>query len=191
MRKSILLMGLTIAAPAMAIPIPGADFTAIPLSGTTAAQDPSLAGSVIVDRMVPFGVLTGAPGVHGKVQMRVLRGSSGMLDFYWRVLVDANSTGSVDQFAVRNFPKLGYDTGWRLDALPGVAPANVVGGSGTGPAAWVIGYQFATPIAPGQTSRFIYLRTRDHNFASDPNVSARLRGPGGFVATIPIVEPRP
>jgi hypothetical protein len=75
------------------VTLPG-EFT--PLSGTTEATRPALAGLVLHDALVDillFGI--GAP-VAVQTQLRVVRSNTtGLLDFYYRILTGASPLGSM------------------------------------------------------------------------------------------------
>ncbi len=191
MRRLVLALAVAFAAPAFAVNTSDADFAATPLPGTTAALEPYLAGSVIYDRNVPFGVSGGAAGVHGHVQVRILRTASGRLDFYYCVFNDATSTGPIMVAQVRNFPKVSYNANWRRDGLGAVAPQSIAGGLNAG--VWVLQFQFTgTGVAPGQSSRFFFLSSGYRAWVPDPTTWMRLRGTGNVtVGDLNIPLPRP
>jgi hypothetical protein len=145
-------------AQAVALAQPVGNFSNTTLPGTTAAGRPELAGTVLEDLITPFSF----NGVSGTVQNRVVRETtSGTLDFYWKIDVDANASGvGVSAFRLINF---GYDNivdaDWRIDGLGDVGPtigrlfnvSNYPGGA--------INFVFGNPALPGQSSNFFFLHT--------------------------------
>lgn len=190
MRRSLVLLAVAIAAPALAVSTPASDFAPQPLPGTTAALERYLAGSVIYDRVVPFTPGPGgAPGTQGTVQVRILKRADATLDFYWRVTNDARSTAPVTAVQVRGFPKLTYNVNWRMDGAAGVAPQTIAGA--TNQNVWVLAFQFGQPIAPGQSSRFFFVGSGYHSWVPDPHTMLRIRNPAGIAADLPTPLPRP
>ena len=89
------------------------------LPGTTVAAEPQLAGTVLVDELIPFAFGT----ISGQVQQRIVRSSlDGTLDFYWRVMSDPNSTAGIGSFRVGDFVSPEYNANWRSDGLGVHAP---------------------------------------------------------------------
>lgn len=186
MRWSLMLLAAAIAAPALAVSTPVSDFSPIPLPGTRASLEPYLAGSVIYDRVVPFGPSAGA---QGSVQVRILKRADTSLDFYWRITNDARSTQPITVAQVRGFPKLQYNVNWRVDGATGVAPQTVAGAVNQN--IWVLGFQFGQPIPPGQSSRFFFIGSGFHSWVPDPHTFLRIRTATGSVADLPTPLPRP
>jgi hypothetical protein len=138
----------------------GGNYADTALGGTTVAERPELAGVVLEDVLQPFSF----NGATGTVQNRVVRETaSGTLDFYWRVMVDAQSTGHIEAFRVGDF---GYsyltDADWRIDGLGSAAPyvgrlfnpASNPGGD--------INFLFTDPAVGGpgyESSRFFFVHT--------------------------------
>lgn len=81
MRKMLLLAGLFVSAPVLAVPVGVIPFD-IPLPGTTAAAEPDLAGTVVSDKLVPFSAGSAATPVSGTLQVRVVRNAAGKLSYY-------------------------------------------------------------------------------------------------------------
>lgn len=158
------LAALLLAFAAQAVPLnnafAGENFLDTALPGTTAAARPELAGVVLEDVIQPFSF--GALGISGTVQNRVVRETvAGTLDFYWRIRVDADSTGSVSAFRLGDF---GFenltDADWRSDGLGSLSPfvgrlfnpANRPDGA--------INFLFTDPaVGPGGVSHSFFLRT--------------------------------
>ena len=58
---------------------------AVPLPGTSVALEPQLAGSVLIDELIPFSFSAGVGlgNITGQVQQRIVQSSmDGTLDFY-------------------------------------------------------------------------------------------------------------
>jgi large exoprotein involved in heme utilization and adhesion len=112
---------------------------------------------VLEDVITPFSF----SGVSGTLQNRVVRESStGTLDFYWKVNVDASASGlGVSAFRLADF---GYanikDADWRIDGLGTAAPT-------TGRLFNVASYPSGDinflfdGVSPGAQSRFFFLHT--------------------------------
>ena len=90
------------------------------LPGTTVAAEPQLAGTVLVDDLIPFSFSAGSGlgNITGEVQQRIVRSSvDGTVDFYWRVVNDANSAASISSFRVGHFVSPEYNANWRIDGV--------------------------------------------------------------------------
>jgi hypothetical protein len=87
-------------AHAVALNQPSGNFANTALPGTTVAARPELAGLVLEDVLTTFNF----DGVSGTVQNRVVRETTtGTLDFYWKIDVDANASGlGIDAFRLIN-----------------------------------------------------------------------------------------
>lgn len=196
MRKAPVLLAIAIGAPALAIPVPDSDFAPRAVPGTTAALQPSLAGTVVYDRVATFQPSGGGPGTRGTVQIRVVReNAGGRLDFYFKVTNAATSPDPIKQVTVIGFPRVPYDVSWRIDGLGNVAPVQVSGATGGTPPTWSLTYYFGTDaggqrIMPGQSSKFLLIATGYHNFGASPTTWIRVKTAGGTY-TVPILEPRP
>ena len=152
------------------------------LGGTTNAARPELAGTVLEDDVVAFSFA----GISGTVQNRVVRETvSGTLDFYWRVKIDANSTGgSVSALRIGTF---GYgwinDADWRIDGLGSINaytghvfnPANPSNADGD------INFLFTDPaIGAGGESTFMFLHTSATSYARTALYDLTRDGGGGI-----------
>ena len=192
MRIVPFLLGIAIVVPAFATVVPEGDFGPITLTGVTSSMQPSLAGGVIYDRLVPFAPAGGARGgTRGQLQVRVLKTAGGRLDFYWSVRNDATSTEAIKQISIVGYPSQSYDVNWRLDGLGSVAPTQVTGATGGTGGARSITFVFGTPVAPGQTSRAFYISTGYRTMVSDPATFARIKTVGGVFYNLPAFLPRP
>ncbi len=86
------IMGVVISAAilmplsAFAVPLSGAGATNFPISGTTVAARPELAGTVLEDKITEFTITGAGETLSGTIQNRVVRSIDGTLDFYWRIL---------------------------------------------------------------------------------------------------------
>ncbi|MDH5301911.1 MAG: PEP-CTERM sorting domain-containing protein [Gammaproteobacteria bacterium] len=144
-----LLLG---AASAQAVILNPGDMN-IPLPGTTVAAEPNLAGTVVVDELTAF-TISGASGV---VQNRVVLAVDGTYDFYWRVMVDENSTNVIGSFRIGEFYTSVYDVNYRIDGLGDVAPTMAHRFSGT--QASYVNFVFGNPLSAGQSSNFMFVDT--------------------------------
>lgn len=184
MRKIFLLAGLAVAAPVLAVPTGTTAFD-LPLPGTTAAAEPDLAGTVISDKLVPFTIASASAPVSGTLQVRVVRNAAGKLAFYWKINNSAASTGAVDALSFTGFPKQAYDANWRKDGLGTVAPSSVEGQISTIDfKTWICGFRFKTPVKPGESSRFFFLRSQ-----ATASVPAVAHVSGGGVSDVPVLAP--
>jgi hypothetical protein len=158
---ALLLLGAAGAVPADTVPVPIVGPGDYPLGGITAASDPALAGPIIYDVMQPFNF---GPSVTGDVQVRVVRETgTGTLDFYWRVIDDANSGGDITALRVAGFGTTPLAADFRTDGLGTVGPdiARAFGGASTGD----VNFLFDTPVRPGESSNFFFLSTPATSFA--------------------------
>jgi hypothetical protein len=188
-----LLMQSGAQAVALTAPVVG-NFADTVLPGTTLAARPELAGVVLEDEITTFNV----NGVSGTVQNRVVREDvSGTLDFYWKVNVDANTSGAgINAFRLADF---GYskivDADWRIDGLGTVAPTTA---RLFNPASYPTGdinFLFGTPVLAGQSSSLFFLHTDATAYAKTA-IFDLLRSPGedlsGATATFaPSAVPEP
>ena len=161
---------LAIAAPgAGATPLDtsfgGNPFADTPISGTTVAARPELAGTVLVDTLQSYSF----GSVSGEVQNRVVReDGTGTLDFYWRILPDANTAGGgITAFRIGDF---GYasltDADWAIDGLGAVAPTTARLFNPAVHPEGDINFLFDPAIpSSGDGSMFFFLHTDATNFA--------------------------
>lgn len=167
-----------------------------PISGTTVAANPQLAGIVLEDDVVPFSFAAGGGTVSGSVQSRVVRSSvDGTLDFYWRVINDANSAIAISSFRLGNFVTAVYDGNYRLDGTGDVGPGSVLrfnepalnfrfdGAGGAAP----------STIKAGASSYFMFLDTNATAYARtasyDLTVSDSSEISGLYATFAPVPEP--
>ena len=169
--SGLLLMGLAGTASAVIV-TPGAT---VPLSGTTAAANPFLAGTVLIDESYNFSLpvsQTDPSLITGSVQQRIVRETaSGTLDFYWRIT--NLQGGSLGYFRVGNFVDSVYDADYRLDGLGDVGPTSITrftAGMGGAINDYSANFNFSDAagrdtLAGGQESYFMFLHTDATNYA--------------------------
>jgi len=175
------LIGLGGLSQAWAVPVtPGAGNT--PLPGLTAAADPTLAGTVIADRLDHWessdDPLYGFPGAEGQLQSRVVRrDDTGTLDFYWRFTVTGASYPAYapDNLTIGDLSLASFDTGssfdadWRPDGLGFAAPMH---GSASDTA---VSFAFnSSDVGPGVSSYFLFIRSGATSYAT--SATATLSG---------------
>jgi PEP-CTERM motif len=133
----------------------------LPLPGTTVAAEPQLAGSVLVDELIPFSFASDAGLISGTVQQRVVRSSvDNTIDFYWRVLNDAESA-AIGSFRVGNFVSPEINANYRTDGLGVLGPdSGHLFANGTD-----FNFLFSHGLAGGQGSNFFFFDTTATNYA--------------------------
>jgi hypothetical protein len=130
-----------------------------PLSGTTLAANPQLAGIVLEDDLVPFSFSAYGGIVSGTVQSRVVRSSvDGTLDFYWRVFNDPNSAGPITSFRLGNFYTPVYNADYRIDGLGDVAP-DAAHRFASPNVNFLFGSAGGSTLGAGASSNFMFLDT--------------------------------
>lgn len=134
------------------------------LTGTTSALRPELAGTVVADDIQAFSFF----GVNGTIQNRVVReDGTGTLDFYWKINVDRDSTGTgVSAFRLGDF---GYsfikDADWRSDGLGTEMPDTARLFNSTSQPNGSLNFIFSDGVEAGESSKFFFLRTNATSFA--------------------------
>ena len=144
-----------------------------PLPGTSAASDPSLAGTIIQDILTPFTMSTPSGVDTGEVQSRVVLAVDGTLDFYWRVINDPTSAGPVGLLRIGNFLTSSYNANYRTDGVGTVVPQSAfLFMSPPNPPGFInfAFYDVNNPnptqaSGPGQSSLFMFLDTNATSFA--------------------------
>ena len=163
------------------------------LSGTTASDQPDLAGVVLEDTLRPFVITWGGNhSITGTVQDRVVRSDvDNTLIFSYRILNDATSDGSI-RFAGRtDFTGYLTDVNWRSDGLgtkaPGSASRSADGSD--------VSFFFNGPMSidPGEDSYFFYIKTNAtaYNEAGKGTIAATGGGNGGRFALFDTFQPLP
>ncbi len=143
---------------AMAISVflpPGGSLVVPP---TTAATEPTLAGVVLHDPLVPFTIkdAMGAVLCAGQLQDRAVRSTiTHRLDFYYRIR-DTQGPGAIAQIATSGFDGLSLRVAYRTDGLGNVPPR--LGNRNPTP---VVTFEFTPPLscAIHEESLFILIRT--------------------------------
>ena len=165
------------------------------LTGTSVAERPELAGTVLADELRPFSIgLTGGDVITGQIQDRVVRSDAGTLDFYLRVQNDASSdrplgvgpgggcapAGSEACYALvfafaNDGPGFTYDVDFRTDGLGADASAGVLAAQGF--------FIFDLPaLAPGESSSFYFVHTDATAFEPGINNGLLVNGAGEGLA---------
>lgn len=155
----------TVGASAGAVVLPVG--VATPLPGTTSALEPQLAGLVLEDVVKAFSFAANGGTISGTVQSRVVRSFlDGTLDFYWRVISDAGSAGSMQSFRIGDFLASEYNANWRIDGLGDQQPLSALlfpGGGG------FVNFDFDAPggggLQAGSESYFMFLDTNATKYA--------------------------
>jgi len=188
-----------LSAPAQAVPL--ALDTTVPLSGTTAALRPELAGLVIADTLVPVSFDNGSGGTYSLVvQTRVVQEDvAGTLDFYYRIYsFDANSTLPIGALRLTGFDGQTTDVDFRIDGLGTVGPSEAH--RFTGALEGYLNFHFldatgGPSLNPGQESLFMFVKTEATTFGLAPADVAS--SPGGanlsplFLVYAPVGSPVP
>jgi len=172
MKKTLFSLTL-IAAATASHAVPLVQGTWVTLGGTTVAAEPQLAGVVLQDELTAFSFSAYGGIVSGTVQSRVVRSSvDGTIDFYWRVLNDANSSGAIQDLRLGNFVTPEYNANWRIDGLGDKAPSAAFLFGPPRPDGY-INFRFyetsstepGAGLAPGQSSNFIFMDTTATSYA--------------------------
>lgn len=137
------------------------------LDGTTSADEPWLAGTVVEDIDVAFSFSAYGGTVNGTVQNRVVLADDGTYDFYWRIFNDANSAGAIYSWRIGEFLTSAYNANWRIDGLGDVAPTMAyLFGAFDG----FVNFYFqdeagAATLLPGLSSTFFFFDTDATSYA--------------------------
>jgi hypothetical protein len=168
---AVLAAPLAIVTPAHAVSTPIAGPGSYGVGATTSAQEPSLAGTVLADRLQAFTVNGSAGGVAtGTIQERVVRSDdTGFLDFYERVIFDTISgfePGSYIEWLNLDPTATGdpLAVGRRSDGLGSSTPS-IYDLAATGQSRFDFNLLNLDPANAGFSTQFHYLRTNATNFA--------------------------
>ncbi len=146
-----------------------------PLSGTTTALEPQLAGTVVqdVDTAVSFGINGGT--FAATVQSRVVLADDGTYDFYWRIfdtsftppdtpLTNLPPPGLIGSFRIGDFgiPTAGLNGNYATDGLGDQGPDTAF--VFTGSLAQFVNFNFSSGLAGGKESYFMFLDTNAHSY---------------------------
>jgi hypothetical protein len=165
------------------------------LTGTTVATEPQLAGTVLIDELIPFSFSAGvgAGDITGTVQQRIVQSSvDGTLDFYWRVMSDANSAAAIGSFRVGGFVSPEYNANWRIDGLGDNAPDHAHRFSGSEDT--FVNFLFdgaGDALLPGQSSYFFFFDTTATNYAKTASFDLTGTGTGPISAQFAAYSPAP
>lgn len=132
------------------------------LPGTTVADRPELAGTVLEDKITSYSFI-GNDGqtLSGNIQNRVIRSVDGTIDFSWRIF-PTDGDSAITAFRVGGFDSFMLDADWRIDGLGDAAPDSArYFGDGTGNVNFIFD---STPVGRTgtgslNTSRFFFLDT--------------------------------
>lgn len=134
------------------------------LPGTTAAAEADLAGTVLIDNLIPFTIknAAGAPLFEGVLQDRVSRSTrTGLLNFDFRIRnTKRGLNGIIRSVITKSFassPRLLVD--WRPDGMGQVNPVQAQRGTATGS---VVEFDFDIAdqlLVGGTESKFFYIKT--------------------------------
>lgn len=147
--------------------------TSVALPGTTVAAESQLAGTVLIDEIIPFSFSAGAGlgNITGTVQQRIVQSSvDNTLDFYWRVKNDIDSAAPIGSFRIGNFVSPEYNANWRIDGLGDKSPDSAYRFDGALDSYVNFNFNiFSTNpddgIQPGLSSNFFFLDTTATHYA--------------------------
>ena len=135
------------------------------LGGTTLADRPELAGTAIVDELIPFTGMDafGTEYFSGTIQARIVReDSSGTLDFYYRLFNDINSEDGITRLSATDFTGWSTDVDFRIDSLgftnPDRASRQLSGAT--------VSFDFSDSVLPGDESRFFFIKTNATSYTA-------------------------
>lgn len=162
---------------------------------TTTAEEPSLGGHVLYDRLVPFTLRdpAGRTICAGHLQTRaVLSTAAGVLDFYYRFR-DTSGRGAIYGIYVSHFVGP-LRVAYRTDGPGTVAPYQVYREAAPSTR---VQFGFVTPgphlfCAAHEESRFLLIRTRATRFVDGGGIAEIIGGvpPGyGSSVSVEIVDP--
>jgi hypothetical protein len=190
-RRTILVTGALCLAVLAAQAVPLVPGGVAFLFGTTVAARPELACVVIRDAVSPFEVrdANGNVVLKGTIQDRVVKeNATGTLDFYFRIKNDPGSTAQITRVDRRNYAAFATDVDYRTDGLGEIGPTRAWR-SNDGSAVY---FDFSNaPILPGQSSRFVFIRTpaRNYNLGGFTVLNGRL-GALALTRVIPSAQPQ-
>lgn len=174
-----------------AVPIaPGA---LTPIGGTTWADRPELAGTVIVDDLISFTGKDALGNIYytGILQTRIVRETvAGTLDFYYRIrdlLPGPSYTDGITRLSTTDFAGFATDVDWRIDGLGSVSPVIADRSSSGSKVSFTF---YPGTLMPGTESMFMFIKTNATHYGIGSTVLI-----DGGIASIktyaPIVAPVP
>jgi hypothetical protein len=176
-------------APRAGLAVVVAPGTVHPLSGTTSAANPNLAGVVQSDPLVPFEIVddAGAVLVRGNLQDRVVRSNAtGTLVFAPRLrdLEAPSGPAEVIVLRVTGHDGVSTDVEYRTDGLGDIGPGSVSRSAGAGD---VLTFRYApASIAPPDESLFISIFTDAEHFARSGSTTIVARAENGKLSSVTI-----
>ena len=117
---------------------------------------------VEADVLKPYSFQGAGFSVSGVIQNRVVRSSvDGTLDFYWRIIPDASSTGDITAFVLDGLDDDGFvrDGDFRLDDAGSVGPDIARLSDG-------VAFLFSDGVSAGESSFFFFLDTQATAFSN-------------------------
>jgi hypothetical protein len=157
------------------VTFPG-EFT--PLSGTTEAARPALAGVVLHDALQDI-LLFGGNEVAVQIQLRVVRSDdTGLLDFYYRILTGDSPIGiPADTVVIWVPPPAGITitfADFRPDGLGTTAPDKFVYGAPTNKYT----FSFSKGVPANTSTRFFFISTNARHFSDTQGELTNALVPG-------------
>jgi hypothetical protein len=158
--RSLLLAAAALLVGARAHAVVLTPGVATPLEGTTVADKPWLAGTVVEDEIIPFSFVGDDSGglITGEVQQRVVLAIDNTYDFYWRVQLDDELPDALGSFRLGSFIAPEYDADYRTDGTGTVGPKDAyLFGS---PYVGYVNFDFGPDgLQEGRSSYFMFLDT--------------------------------
>ena len=166
-----------------------------PISGTTVAAQPNLAGVVLVDDIQAFSINATDGIFSGEIQSRVVRSIDGTLDFYWRIrnttFNPSSPTAPVMQLSalrIGNFaPIAGLNGDYRIDGLGEIAPSSILVFPGVQNT--FANFIFGSPLSAGESSNFMFLDTNARNYAKTALMDIAATGVTGISGSLSTYAP--
>jgi hypothetical protein len=146
------------------VTFPG-EFT--PLSGTTEAARPELAGLVLHDALQEIELFGIGPPVAVQIQLRVVRSDiTGLLDFYYRILTGTSPLGTrADTVTIWLPPPAGITVTYadfRPDGLGTTAPDKFIYGAPDNKYTFI----FSKGVPADTSTRFFFVSTNARDFSA-------------------------
>jgi hypothetical protein len=160
--------------------------TVHPLSGTTSAANPNLAGVVQSDPLRPFEIVdaSGAVLVRGRLQDRVVRSNAtGTLVFAPRLRDLEAPSGPVEITVLRvtGYSGVGTEIEYRTDGTGDVGPASVSRSSGAGD---VLTFRYGAPaLVPSDESLFPSIFTDVEHYVRNGTATIVARTASGVLVS--------
>ncbi len=180
---------MMLAMPVITGPVtfPG-EFT--PLSGTTEAARPALAGLVLHDALQDIVLVGATARVAVQIQLRVVRSDvTGLLDFYYRILTgETPLSGSADTVVIWVPPPAGITityADFRPDGLGTTAPHKFVYGAPTNKYT----FTFSHGIPANTSTRFFFISTNAHHFSDHEGELTDAFPPGTTTTVVKVPGP--